>query len=705
MTAAPMSYVRTLLRDKYFAARPDLYLGDSLWSKYEQLAQRPHPMGDLWEASYAHYYGDDSFAGRTWGMTRRGDQGQIAAIRINRARRNSKARQALILAGAIRPKARASNNDAESAYARQLAELLMEYDYKKGGLEQLGSLWVEQSEVFADSYAFTRWVPWKGEQVGVEDGRPVYGGDLEATLHPPWLVEGDESYPTAEQSPWNYVRTYEPKQDLVLQYTKLLDGRDGDRVADAIWDARGDQRLERLSRVAAADHTTACVINFMHYPSPVMPLGLLVRMLDADVILERRPLIGDNGDYDETAPRPLVRLAADEMVDSPHAWAPFYNIMAAQELSDALLTSHATTVTTYNDPIYAIEEGTGNAPEKLSSGPGRTWKLGPNNDPPRLVERPEVSESAIKFDETIAAEMEQDMALNDAVFGRQQGASKNAQNDALQASQAVQQVSPAAKAFRTAMSKLFEVRLKTLRKNAKGDRLLRIVGKGKEHLFFDAKTYTAKQLSPFETVEMEDGNPMEATPQGRWAIVQLRKSMGLIKSNEDLDTVMQTGRLEPIVDPVHDENLLIKSENDAIRRGENPPVFLTQNHVLHMRQHMCTTMSPAALNDPKVLQGWQQHTWTHYAQEFGLPPGADPQQDPLFHQRWKFIMGLGPEPMAPPPMPGPGGPPPPGGAPPGAPEKPPEMPPNGPDAVKPVKNPLNGADFSNSQPPLGGGPT
>jgi hypothetical protein len=701
---APISpYVRTLLREKYFAARPDTYLGEEVWSKFENLSKRPHPMGDLWEASYAHYYGDESWSGRTWGMSRRGDQGQIAAIRINRARRNSKARQALILAGMVRAKARAANRDAKSAYAVQLAELMLEYDYKKGGIDSFWAQWVEQTEVFADSYAFTRWVPWKGDVVGIENGRPVYNGDLETTLHAPWLVEFDESYPVADQSPWHYVRTYEPKQDLVLNYTSLLDGRTGDRCADAIWGARGDARLERLSRVAAAEHNTACVVNFIHYPSPVLPLGLFMRQLDADIVLERRPLIGDNGDYDETCPRPLIRMAADEMTDTPHAWAPFWNVLAAQELSDALLTSHATTVTTYNDPIYAVTEGSANKPDKLASGPGRVWNVISGGVAPTLIERPVVTESAMQFDERIAAEMEQDMALNDAVFGRQEGATKNAQADALQASQAVQQVAPAARSARVALGKLYELRLKTLRKNAKGARLLRIVGKSRQSLLLDAATFNADELSPFEGVEIEDENPLAASAQGRWAIVELFQKLGIIKTVENAESVMSTGRLEPVVDPVREENLLIMSENDAIRRGETPPVYVTDNDVLHMRQHMVPTMSPGARNDPSLLQAWQQHNDAHYAQKFGLPPGTPATADPLYHQRWAFIMGLAPEP--PPPMMAPGPVPAPGSKPNGPPAPNPSMAPVGPTDMKPPKNPLTNQPFSNTAPPLGGGPS
>lgn len=733
MTAPISKYVTTLLRDKYFAAAPDIELGGKLWSRYEQLQGRLHPMGDLWESAYSHYYGDDSFAGRTWSMSRRGEQGELAAIRINRARRNSKARQALILAGIIKPKARASNNDAEAAYATMLAELLAEYDFKKGGLDALWAEWVEQSEVFSAAYTYTRWVPWAGETVGEDDGRLVREGDVVTHLLPPWLVEFDESYPTADESPWHFVRTYESKVELLLNYTRLLDGRDGDQVADAIWGSHGDERLQRISRVSRAEHDTACVVNFVHYPSTALPLGLFVRMLDPDTVLERRALIGDGGDYDETGPRAVQRLAADNMADSPQAWCTFFNVLAAQEMGDSLLTTHATLLSTYTDPIYAVSNGNGNDPEKLASGPGRKWLMGVGDEMPKLIERPEVSESAMKFDEMIASEMERDMSLNDAVMGRQGTGPKNAQADALQASQAVQQVGPASRAARAALGKLQELRVKTLRKNAKGERLLRIVGSSKQHLLLNAKTYTSQQLKPFDGFDYEESNPMEATPQGRWAVVELYQKLNLLRSVEDVDSAIATGRLEPVVDPVRDENLLIMAENDAIRRGENPPVFVTQNGILHLRRHMCTTMTPQALQDEKLLAAWQAHTDVHYVNEFGLPPqtadidpatgqpAVDPMtgqpkmrptravDDPLYQQRWKAIMGLGPMPpeMGPPQPGAPGAP----GAPPGGPPAPggdvgppPAMPPNGPDAVKKPTNPLDGQTFSNTQPPATGAP-
>lgn len=706
MTAGISPYVSTLLRDKYFAAARDLELGEKLWSRYQSLINRRHPMDDLWKAAYAHYYGDDNFLGHTWGMSRRGEEGELAAIRINRARRNSKARQALILAGIVKPKARASNNDADSAYAAMLAELLAEYDFKKGGLDSLWAEWVEYSEVFGTAYTFTRWCQWAGEPIGVDEGNLVMSGDTVTHLLPPWLHEFDESYPTAEESPWNFVVTYEPKTELVLHHQKLLDGRTGDAVAQAIWDSRGDMHLQAIAD--NVEHDTAAVLNFIHKPSSIRPNGLFVRMLDGDTVLERRPLVGEGGDYDETSPHPVLRLSADTMAGSPHAWAPFFNILAAQELGDSLLTTHATLLTTYTDPIYGVPTGTGNDPERLSTGPGRKWMVGPGDQMPQLIERPEVKESALRVDELVANEMQLDMALNDAVTGQSQGSEKNAQAEALRASQAVQQVAPAARGARRVLGLLQELRIKTLRKNATGERLLKIVGSSKKHLLLAAKSFNAGQLKAFEGFEYEDTNPMEATPQGRWAVVQLYQSLNLLRSVEDVDTAIATGRLEPVVDPVREENLLIMAENDALRRGENPPVYVTQNNILHMRKHMCVTMSPQALQDEKLLMAWQAHTDAHYAQEFGLPPGTPATADPLYQQRWKFIMGLGPDPLAqlpsgpgvagqPPPQPGmpanDNQPSPQEGAP------PPEMPPNGPDAVEPPKNPLDGQTFSNSQPP------
>lgn len=678
------SYVSTLLVDKYPWAARDLDLGNKLWSEFTSRRGRPHVMDDYWCAAVAHYDALDGEQGAHTGMTRRGDSGELAAVRINRARRNSKARQALILAGIIRPKAQAATNDASSAYARQLAELILEYDFKRGGLDSLWAKWTEYSEVLGDSYAFTRWNPWAGEDVGVMDGRPVRSGDVETVILPPWLHEFDESYPTPEQSPWCFVSTYEPKVELVMAYTRLLDGREGDQAADAIWGAIGDERLQRIP----GEHHTAHVVTAIHKPTQAQPLGLYVRMIDADVVLERRALIGDGGDYDPTGPSPVIRLASDEMIDAPYAHAPFQSQLAPQELSDSLLTSHATLVTSLSDPIYAINNLADEQPSKLFAGPGRVWRMGPENKPPTLVPRPEVAKSAMEFDDKIAGEMERDMALNDAVTGQTEGTEKNAQAEALRASQAVQQVAPAAKSYRVGLMKLCELRIKVIRKNAKGDRMLKLVGPAKKHLLARS-TYQADELKAFDSVEFEESNPMELTPQGRWAITKdVYQPMGLLKSAEDVATSLATGRVEPVVDPILDENLLIKSENDALRRGELPAVYVTQNHVLHMRQHDCVTMTPSALEDAKLLAAHKQHWAEHYMQEFNI----DPRVDPLIQQRRKFIQGLAPDPALA--MAGA----PPGGAP-GGPGGAPKMPPNGPAAIEPIKNPLNGAEVSPAGPP------
>lgn len=690
--SAPLSpYVKTLIRENYEWAARDLDLGERLWGLYSARAGRVHPMGDLWWAALSHYYGDESTAGRTWGMTRRGNQGELSAIRINRARRVSKARQALILAGFIKLRAVCGNMDAASAYAKTLAELLLDYDFRRGGMELLWSRWVEQSEVLGDAFTFTRWNRTKGRDIGrdPDTGLVVREGDVDTCLLPPWRVHFDDGFDEEEKSPWHIVETDESKVDLILEYQRTLREQDNpDRVAQAIWDAPSHNGVSRADGI---DSGKVCIVNAIHKPTRLLPNGLLVRMIDAETVLERRPLLGPMGDYDEQGPYPVIRLAADMMMGQPHAWAPFWNVLAAQELSDALLTSHATLVTTYNDPIYALPIGAEERPSKLSEGPGRTWKMGASDKgKPELIERPEVKESALNFDEVIAREMQADMALNDAVTGQVQGTEKNAQAEALRASQAVQQVAPAAKAARRALSQLFELRLKTLRKNANGERLLRIVGQAKKHLLINAETFTGEQLAPFESVEFEDGNPMEATPQGRWAVVELYSERGLLKSVEDIDMALATGRLEPVVDPIRSENLLIQSENDLIRQGQVPHIFDTHNHVLHMRKHDEVTFTPQALQDGDLLSAHQQHWTEHYMAEFGVHPKADP----LLAQRRKYIAGLGPDPAMG--MPPGGGAPPPGG--------PHSMPPNGPAAVEPPQNPLNGEQFSNTQPPQGGGP-
>jgi len=717
----------SLLRERYPFAAPDREIGDKLWERFES-SQREHtPRAARWCAAYSHYYGDENEAGRTWGMARRGEAGELAAIRINRARRASKARQQLILSGRVAFKARAKTSDADAELATIISEAWLDYDFKENGLEQLWRQGVEYSEVFTEAYAFTEYDWTRGEDVRTPTG-VVRDGNVRTTLLPPWLVSSDNSVASPKDRNWWFACTSRPKADLVHLHRRVMRGEhweDGDAAERAIYDARpfmSNNRLAWYGQRGDLDRSledNAEVVTLVHYPTLALPLGLFVRMLGPDCILEKRPLIGQFGDYDETA-LPIQRLSADEMAGTPHAWCSFYDALATQELLDGIDTGAATIVTSFATPIYAIEKNSGEKPEKLVLGM-RPWLVAPGGKPPELVERPQVSESLLAYREKLVEDMQQTFAVNDDATGQTDSKEKNAQAEALRASMAVQQVSSQSAESRAFLRRIMECRLKTLRKNMQGERLLRAVGNARRHLLEGARFFTKAKIEPLDSVEIEDSNPLEDMPQGRQAMLDYYGERGLVRSQEDVESVLTTGRLSKAIDPIRDENQLIQSENEMLQRGEAPMVYPTQNDVLHMRQHTCVTMSVAALKNDKVLAAHDAHEREHWIQRFG----AERDADPLYRPRYEFIMGRGPEPMAPipppaamqapaqPPAPGAGAGPPPPPRPGGPPH---QQPPHGPASAAPVqpkngapavslpKNPMTGTTFSPTQPPIEGPP-
>lgn len=56
---------------------------------------------------------------------------------------------------------------------------------------------------------------------------------------------------------------------------------------------------------------------------------------------------------------------------------------------------------------------------------------------------------------------------------------------------------------------------------------------------------------------------------------------------------------------------LIREENEALKRGEQPPVMITDNHIEHILQHKEILTDPDARSDPKVVQEVTNHLQTH----------------------------------------------------------------------------------------------
>jgi hypothetical protein len=122
---------------------------------------------------------------------------------------------------------------------------------------------------------------------------------------------------------------------------------------------------------------------------------------------------------------------------------------------------------------------------------------------------------------------------------------------------------------------------------------------------------TGSSVEGIERVLVSIGSALQQTDAGRYEIATTALKNEWVKTPEQFQEVLDTGRLDALSEDLSNELLLIRSENEAIGRGEDVPVMLEDNHRLHIKRHAAVVASLTARRDPKVVQALQAHNDNH----------------------------------------------------------------------------------------------
>lgn len=605
--------------------------------------------------AYSHIYGRDVGYGATAGIYRGGEKGELALLRVNTAAANARARLSLVTSAQLTWKAQAKDGTASAAEATSVATDVLENEWKTNHLGVICDLWTEWAIYFSVAFVFPEWRRGIGPPLAPRaDGTMVNQGDLFYRCIPPWDVFVDNSAKTFRDCTWLFVRIWQNRHELAEEHKCLADGREGDEAKEAIlsasqgaWDASvsdGDRLRTETELVP--------VWYFFHHPTALLPMGRFVKFVSDTVVLVDEPVRGPNATYEGV---PIERLAERDMVDSPHAWAPFWDTLGCQEIQDGIDTSLATISTTLGNPIIAVEQGS-DFPEILASG-FRTWKYPRGAKPPMQVKMGEFPPEALDYRENLQTNQRQLMGLNDVALGQPQGAQMNAQAFAVLMSAAVQQASPLQSARVAAVSHLGTTVLKLLAKHVKNQRSF-VKDSG------ETVNYSANSLAAVDKAHVEVGNPLEQTAAGRKAILDDKIQLGFITSNEQYDQQLATGRSDSLTLRTTAEMTLVQWEVEQLKRGVCPPVHHSFDHPLHFKYGAVAVLNPKGEQDANVLKAVEDFLEQHYQLQFGTPRANDPLA--LVRERWMMGQQIGPGQDQPPPGPGgPGGPPGAGAPPPG----------------------------------------
>lgn len=696
--------------DIYFAASPKEEIGQAISERVKGVRDaRDNGSQNALYVAARSYFGFDFGSGSTLSVSPGGAGGNLKGLRINKARTVMQSLVGLVCGPPLTWRPQASNADAKARAAVVLATGLLEFHWKRGNLEKLWRDWVETAGVCAAGYVFQEWDETTGPELPDGDS-VVRAGDVTHHLLRPWDVLLDESMGSADESQWVVVRVLKNKWDLQAMYPSDILGREtkayisgtGSRPNDALgWSVSFRDRAR-----TPTDHVP--VFYFFHRPTPSLPGGRETVLVNGDCVLVDKPLSYPQGKG--LSGIPVFRLAQSEMFDAVTGYSNWWDCLGVQDVIDGLETAITTNQLTLSVQSVAFETGTTVSPPEAVAGM-QAFYYPRGGKPPEALQLTQTPGEVFNHRQELMKDQQDIVGLNDTAQGNPEAKLSGAAY-ALLASRAIERNAPFQKSATAALSQLGLGLIRLLEQRVSVERQVAIVGKTNQYLY-QSRSYMGDDLKPVDAITVDIGNPVEQTAAGRFELAQLFVSNQWAKSPEELTQVLDTGRLEPLLQAERTERLLIAAENDMLREGKPPLVHDTQPHPLHAREHASVlNSSPDNQHDEQFVQVCNAHILEHYRGFYGIPNEVQlPDGDAQFFVRMRELLGQQPPSsvgIVPPqmPMPAPGAPTQ-GGAPPGGPEGAPLPPPSAggmpPEAQlpQPAPNPMTGQPVT---PPTPGAP-
>lgn len=654
----------------FWADKDEKKLVTGLWNWVTSNAAPVGPaqaLRELLSRAMLFYFGSDINSWQSAShISRGGEQGELALVRMNHSRSLVQTLYNLILGSKVIWQAIATNSDYKSAAQTLLAAGWLEYLWRDKQVAQTAALALEYGIVTGEGFTFTPWDKSLGDDTKIplldEEGNIVgvqKTGDIRYINVPGYDVVRDPRKRSYDDVDWVIVHLRQNKWNVAAEFPELR---------QKILDAAASQAIEQYGRynLDIVDTDDVSVYYAFHKRTPALPSGLEAAFISNECLLYRKPLSYDN--------IPLYRLSAAEMFGTPYGYTSFFEILGLQELVDHLETAIASNQTTFATQMIAAPSGSNISPESFG---GLKMLFYPGGlQPPAALQLTKTAPEVFSHIADLIKAMEQLMGLNSVARGEPISGEQSGSALALLESKAKQQSTGLEGSYLRYLSAMGTGTVEIYRKKCPFERRVAISGTSNRALERQLSFNPKEDFSRVQRVQVDVGNPLAQTPNGRMQLADMMaQRFGAKLTMEQFEQVLTTGRIEPLTQGVQKQLLLVRHENERIRAGEAPPVMVDDDHVIHMRGHAEEISNPEVRDNPVALQAYMDHQNEHWS----LYTTTDPAR--------LLVFGVQPPPVvAPPgaPLPGPEGTPGPapgGGAPPGlepesAPQPLPEQPTN-----------------------------
>ena len=541
----------------------------------------------MWRAYYGAYREDVGYGHR---IDFTGEQGELVSLPVNHFRNLAQHIYVMITANRPIMESRAVNNDYKSLSQTYLANGILEYYMREKRLEDCLKKAVELAICTGSGYVKLEWNATAGEAYDVdpETGEFSYEGELEFSNLSALDVVVDGTKESWDND-WLVCRTFKNKYDLMAKFPE---------VADQIRSlpTKTEDSVYRLGIFTNDDTDDIPVYEFFHRKTESMPDGRYLLYLSSDIILLDTKMPYRN--------IPVFRIVPSEILGTPYGYTPMFDIFPIQEGINALYSTILTNQNAFGVQNLFVPRGADLQVSSLSGG----MNIIEANAKPEALNLTETPAEVFKFLEMLIATAETISGVNSVARGTPPASLESGTALALIQSMSLQFMSGLQQSYVKLIEDVGTAIIRMLQDFAMSPKIVAIVGKDNRTFL---KEFTGENIAAINRVVVDVGNPLSRTIAGRVQMAEQMLQMNVIKTPQQYFQVLNTGRLESMIQGEEKELLNIQSENERLMEGINVLVAPTDRHTIHINEHKSVIDDPDLRNDPALVKVVMDHIQGH----------------------------------------------------------------------------------------------
>lgn len=608
----------------YFAALPAEDLAGELIKRVDGYYNWVMTSGRLarWRVAYDTYYGQRGTHNSSF-VSAGGEKGELSFLMSNEYR--NLVSHVLVMAQQSRPSLEtvAINTDAASKAQAYVAKGLIEYYRRDGKIDTNTYAASEIAMIMDTGWVFNEWdvTRGEGEAADPETGEILRQGDVYTRARTPLDVVVDYTKLDGTDRDWVIVRDPKNKFDLAAQYPEQAEeikGLQRDMTKDAMF------KFGEMSGIEGGDSPDIDVYTFYHRRTPALPKGRMFQFATSKNFFFDGPI-----PYRKL---PGNRICPSEMILSPLGYSSMNDLLGLQDVLDALISAAVTNMTTCGVNNLWVPDPANIDFEQLAAG----MNVFGGDKKPEVVELNKLAPEWFNLANFIIGRLEAYSGINSVARGNTGGKDLSGAAMALLQSMSIQFNSGIVRAVNKLTEDNGNDVIMLLQDFAPTERLGMIIGKNNS---YQMKYFKGADLDKIQRVFCRQSNPLKDTTAGKLTIAQdLLKIPGAIKSPRDYAEILDTGNLDSLTEPDRNDRLAIDEENEAMMRGEVPPVVFFDFHPEHILGHRKIFASPEDRKDQALLQRVREHIQQHISvwqttdpnllQSLGIPPMVAPMPVP-----------------------------------------------------------------------------